>query len=145
MKKLDLPPVWLALFTALAWALSWIAPIYTFGSRPVTAGLCIVAGVVLIGWSISLFIRRATPMEPRKTPSALLSTGPYRVNRNPVYTGLALLLLAFGLWLGTLSAALMAAAYLAVIDRRFVRGEEAALRKAFGAAAEAYLARTRRW
>jgi protein-S-isoprenylcysteine O-methyltransferase Ste14 len=142
---MDLPPVWLAFFAALAWALSWIGPLYSFGPRPVTAGLCIVAGVVLIGWSISLFVGRATPMEPRKTPSALLSTGPYRVNRNPVYTGLALLLLAFGLWLGALSAALMAGAFVIVIDRRFVRGEEAALRKAFGPAAEAYLARTRRW
>lgn len=145
MKRMDLPPVWATLFMALAWALAHIAPIATFGARPMTAKMCLVAGIVLIGWSVIWFLRRATPLEPRKTPKTLLVSGPFWINRNPIYTGLALLLTALALWLGALSAALTVPAFLWVIHTRFVRDEEAALRAAFGAEAEAYLARTRRW
>jgi protein-S-isoprenylcysteine O-methyltransferase Ste14 len=67
------------------------------------------------------------------------------VNRNPLYTGLALIQTAWALWLGTLSALLTVPAFLWVIHVRFVRAEEAGLRAAFGDEAEAYLARTRRW
>lgn len=145
VKKLDLPPVWAALFAALAWVLPRIEPLLTFGPRPFTATLCLVAGIVLIAWSISWFVRGATPMEPGKTPKTLLVKGPYRVNRNPVYTGLALILTAWALWLGALSALLTVPAFMAVIHIRFVRAEEDGLRRAFGREAEAYMARTRRW
>lgn len=145
MKKLDLPPVWAAVFAVLAWVLAGLMPLMGLRSAPITALLCVIAGLVLIGWSASWFMRRATPIEPRKTPKALLVKGPYRINRNPIYTGLALILAAWALWLGALSSLLMVAAFMAVIQMRFVRAEEAGLRRAFGPEAEAYLTRTRRW
>ena len=145
MKRMDLPPIWLVVFMAAAWALAQVAPAVILGPRPFTAAMCTLAGVVLIAWSAIWFMRHSTPIEPRKTPRVLLASGPYRLNRNPIYTGLALILLGWGLWLGALTAVLATPVFMALIDRRFVRAEEQGLRDAFGPEAERWLARTRRW
>lgn len=139
----DLPPVW-ALGAALsAWALARVLPVATF---PAGLGrVFVAAGLALVLWAAWWFWRKRTPIEPRETPRALIVEGPYRINRNPIYTGLVLIVAGFALSLGALSALLPALALPVILDRRFVRDEEAALRAAFGAEAEAYLARTRRW
>jgi protein-S-isoprenylcysteine O-methyltransferase Ste14 len=103
------------------------------------------AGLALILWAALWFLRKRTPIEPHHAPKALIVEGPYRINRNPIYTGLVLMLLGWGLWLGALSALAPAAVFAAVVDRRFVRSEEAALRSVFGGEAERYFAATRRW
>ena len=110
------------------------------------AGWTAVAlGFGVVVWSAWWFRRKWTTIEPRETPSALIVEGPYRINRNPIYTGMAVALIGIGFMLGALSAVLLALLYPFVIDHRFVRGEEAALREAFGAEAETYFAATRRW
>ena len=82
---------------------------------------------------------------PRRRPYGAGLEGPFRLNRNPIYTGMAVGLIGTGLLFGALSALLAAGVFVAIIDLRFVRGEEAGLRAAFGPAAEDYFARTRRW
>jgi protein-S-isoprenylcysteine O-methyltransferase Ste14 len=139
----DLPPVW-ALGAALAaWALARTVPVASFG--PGLGRVLMAAGLGLILWAAWWFWKKATPIEPRHTPRVLIVEGPYRINRNPIYTGLALLVLGYALSLGAVSALLPALALPVVLDRRFVRPEEEALRAAFGAEAEAYFQATRRW
>lgn len=58
---------------------------------------------------------------------------------------MAIVVLGTALLFATLSAVLVAIAFPAIVDRRFVEREEAALRGAFGAEADRYFARTRRW
>lgn len=141
----DLPPVWLAGFALLAWALARAVPLLRFEAGTLGAA-AIALGLVLVAWAGGWFWRKDTPIEPGTTPSALIVEGPYRrVNRNPIYTGLALILLGWALRLGAVSAVLPALVYPVVLHRRFVLPEEAALRQAFGEKAEAYLAATRRW
>lgn len=139
-----MPPVWAVAGMAVAWLLSRLLPVWRFDAGPLGA-IIMAAGFALIVWSAVWFWRKKTPIEPRHTPSALIVEGPYRLNRNPIYTGMALILAGWSLWLGALSAALPAALFPAVIARRFIVGEEEALRAAFGAAADSYLSRTRRW
>lgn len=142
---IDLPPVWLAAAGALAAAAARIAPLALLPLPDAIAAIPAALGAGLILWAALFFLLRRTPIEPRKRPSALLVEGPFRINRNPIYTGMALILLGWGLHLGAVSALLAAPLWLWWIDRRFVRGEEAALREAFGPEAAAYLHRSRRW
>lgn len=81
---------------------------------------------------------------PRETPAALIRRGVYRVSRNPIYLADALFLAAAALWWDAASL-LLVPLFIGVITRRFIRGEEAALRAAFGPAFDAYAAQTRRW
>lgn len=140
----DLPPVWLAGHMAAAWGLANIVPLWRFDAGP--AGRLVIAlGLALVLWSAWWFWRKRTPIEPRHTPRALIVEGPYRLNRNPIYTGLVIILAGWALGLGALSALLTVPILPWVLTRRFIAPEEAALHAAFGREAERYLARTRRW
>jgi protein-S-isoprenylcysteine O-methyltransferase Ste14 len=143
----DLPPVWASGFLIAEVVAASVLPIAVFVSAPATLigiGL-IVVGVLLAAWSALWFRRKRTSIEPRDVPKALIVEGPFKINRNPIYTGMALVLLGIAFWIGALSAVAIALIFPFVITARFIRGEEAALRSAFGAEAEAYIARTRRW
>jgi protein-S-isoprenylcysteine O-methyltransferase Ste14 len=144
LRRLDLPPIWAALAAALAWALARLAPWpgLQAGAWPLLPGL---AGGALILWAAAFFLSRRTPIEPRHAPRALITGGPFRFNRNPIYSGMMLVLLGWALHLGALAAFLPVLAWPVLITRRFVLEEEAALRRAFGPEAEAWLARSRRW
>jgi protein-S-isoprenylcysteine O-methyltransferase Ste14 len=141
----DLPPVWTVGFGLLAWALARYLPLASFGWGAVPGIALIAGGVALIGWSAIWFWRRRTPIEPHEMPRVLISEGPYRLNRNPIYTGLAAILFGWAFWLGAVTAFLPAMALPFVLAARFVRSEEEALRTMFGSEAEAYFRRTRRW
>ena len=142
----DLPPVWAAGTLGLQWAATEWVPLVRLGRLADGLGwVSVVAGLALAVWAALWFRRKRTTIEPRETPSTLIVEGPFRINRNPIYAGMALVLLGAGLVLGALSAVLLAIAFPIVVTRRFILGEEDALRAAFGEEADAYLARTRRW
>ena len=103
------------------------------------------AGILLALWAAAGFIRAGTPLEPYKEASALVTSGPYRLSRNPIYLGMALLLLGFWLWLGSLSPGLVLPGFVIAIERRFIRREEAHLEERFGASFRSYRASVRRW
>jgi protein-S-isoprenylcysteine O-methyltransferase Ste14 len=122
------------------------------GSRPgvvrkAGAGGVAAASVWLLAGSAQAFRRGGTtvnPMDPAQA-SALVTSGPNRVTRNPMYVGMAGLLVAHGLVRGGWRTALPVAAFVGVIDRFQIRPEEAALRDRFGDDFDAYRGRVRRW
>lgn len=139
----DLPPIWAMGAALAAWLLATYLPLWTF---PAGYGrFTIVAGLALIIWAAFWFRRKATPIEPHAAPRALIVEGPFRINRNPIYTGLILMVAGYAVGLGAVSALLPALAFPVILHRRFVLPEEARLRAAFGAEAEAYFRQTRRW
>lgn len=140
----DLPPFWGAGAALAAWLLDRFVPIWRFDAA-VPGQVIFWAGLGLILWSAWWFWAKSTPIEPNRRPLALITEGPYRLNRNPIYTGLAAMVLGFALGLGALSALVPALALPVIITRRFVIREERELRAAFGEAAEAYFRASRRW
>ena len=75
----------------------------------------------------------------------LVTSGANAISRNPMYVGMAGLLLAHAVWRGSWTALLPLAGFVAFIDRAQIRAEESALLEKFGAAYEAYKATTPRW
>ncbi|SFR44835.1 methyltransferase family protein [Litoreibacter janthinus] len=142
----DIPPVWLTGFIALSWFLARLAPAgFSYGlPRALGWGLMAV-GLLLIVWSAIWFWRRKTTIEPHHAPTALIVEGPYRLSRNPIYLGMALILSGVIVWMGQAAGFILIPIFVTVINRRFVIPEEAMLRKVFGTSAEAYLQATRRW
>ena len=143
----DLPPIWMLGHGAAAWAAAELLPLVSFRNglnETLGFGLAVL-GASLAVWASLWFWRKRTTIEPREEPDALIVEGPFRINRNPIYAGMALILLGWSVWLGTLSAWLAVLPFPWLIERRFVLGEESALRAAFGAEADRYMLATTRW
>ncbi|MPS92503.1 MAG: isoprenylcysteine carboxylmethyltransferase family protein [Comamonas sp.] len=145
--NLRVPPLaLLAVSAALTWLMPRILPISFTGSR-VTAALLAMSGGFFCVAGLLAFQRAQTTVNPC-TPAAstsLVVSGVYRMTRNPMYLGFALLLLAFALWLGTLSGLLLVPLFMAYLDHFQIRPEEEALQARFGAAFSTYRQQVRRW
>ncbi len=143
------PLVWVALFAG-AMALShWLVPILTWQlpAQTLLAAALIFCGIGVMAAGVLAFRRHGTtvnPMTPGRA-SGLVSSGIYRVTRNPMYLGMALLLLGLALGMGSLSPLLIAGLFPPVLTRFQIRHEEAALRGLFGTAYDGYAARVPRW
>jgi len=76
-------------------------------ARIPSSALTFAAGLFVTGWSAWHFLRvRGTPV-PFNPPPKLVSTGPYRYARNPMLTGVFLLLFGIGLALNSISLVLV--------------------------------------
>lgn len=101
----------------------------------------------LMGASLWEFRRCGTTVDPIHVASvrSLVMTGPNGRTRNPMYLGMAGMLLSHAALRGSLPALLPVVGFILLIDRRQIPAEETALRDAFGAQFESYRARVPRW
>ncbi|MCZ7571104.1 MAG: isoprenylcysteine carboxylmethyltransferase family protein [Ardenticatenaceae bacterium] len=122
------------------------------GSRIETSVLSFLAiplwliGSLMVLWCFwaFTFTGRGTPL-PTDPPKELVTTGPYRYVRNPIYVGAAFIFLGHFLWFGYW--ALLIYPSLAFIGAHFfvVLYEEPTLKRKFGASYEEYLESVPRW
>ncbi len=144
---LPVPPPVLALGAALAQRqLARRGPTPTTGRAAVTAALS-VASVAIAGAAGRQFRRSGTTVEPfhPDRASVLVTTGSNAISRNPMYVGMAGLLVAHAVWRGSWATLAPVATFVAVIDRLQIQAEESALDAKFGPAYDAYRASTPRW
>lgn len=92
-----------------------------------------------------LFERRGIAIRPGSRSGVLATGGLFRLSRNPMYLGMALILAGAALALGSLSGLVVTGVFVAVADRAFIRYEEALLDAEFGQEYADYQARVRRW
>ncbi len=145
MKWIDLPPVWLALFLALVWAVDRLIPLPVLGAARVLGAGVALAGAVLMMVAILTMSRARTTVIPHRQPQALVTGGVFGVSRNPIYLADVLILTGAVLWWDALHALPLVALFSWIITRRFILPEEARLRAGFGDAFVDWSARVRRW
>jgi protein-S-isoprenylcysteine O-methyltransferase Ste14 len=116
-----------------------VGPYRLLGVIPMAAGLAIVL------WAAGIFRHAGTTIKPFESSSALVLEGPYRVTRNPIYLGMVGALAGVAVLAGSATPFLVVPAFAYLIDRRFIRKEEAMLEKTFGSQYEAYKTKVRRW
>lgn len=112
----------------------------------------LVVGFVLVGIAIGasaigLFLRSRTTISPHaldKT-NTLVVGGIYCLTRNPMYLGLLLVLIGWGVRLGNPLNIIVLAGFVIAINALQIKPEEKILREKFGADFDAYCARVRRW
>ena len=86
-----------------------------------------------------------TTVRPDRAASTLVIAGPYKISRNPMYLGLALVYLGIAIAGQSVSALILLPVVLAIIQRRAIEPEEAFLEQRFGANYINYAAKVRRW
>jgi protein-S-isoprenylcysteine O-methyltransferase Ste14 len=148
--ELRIPPVAAALlFAAAMWGASLAVPSITlpFAHRKLAATVLAVfgGGVSLAG--VASFRRAKTTVDPTRpdAASALVSSGVYRVTRNPMYLGFTLMLLGWAALLSNVLSLIIAIAFVFYMNRFQIEPEERALSARFGKAFAAYRASVRRW
>jgi protein-S-isoprenylcysteine O-methyltransferase Ste14 len=73
----------------------------------IISALLLIFGLFCVGWSVIHFIKlKGTPV-PVNPPPKLVCTGPYFYTRNPMLTGVYLLMFGIGLGIGSLSLILI--------------------------------------
>ncbi|MDP2797109.1 MAG: isoprenylcysteine carboxylmethyltransferase family protein [Methanoregula sp.] len=114
--------------------LNFIFPVLAFLSPPFTySGFLIIGfGLVLILKSRSLFLKNATTLQPSEEPTSLVTYGPFRISRNPMYLGMASILLGVAVLLGTLVTLAFPVIFVALIEFFIIPGEERKMEKIFG-------------
>jgi protein-S-isoprenylcysteine O-methyltransferase Ste14 len=133
----------------LMWALDRFLP----GATPLTRVRVVVswflyALALLVAWSgIRTFALSRTSFDPHRPEkaSALVTSGIFRVSRNPMYLSMALALLGWAARLGRPWLLLGPLGFVLYLTRFQIRAEERVLAEKFGAEYEDYRRRTRRW
>ena len=122
------------------------APIWlSSGLRIAVAVVVAGVGLAVMGGAIGLFRRTGQDPKPWKSTPEIISTGVYRITRNPMYVGMALLQIAIGVGLENWWIIVLVPAALAIVHATAVRHEEAYLERKFGDEFTRYQATVRRW
>ncbi len=148
--KLRIPPALvMLLFGALMYLLDRYLPFGEFdffGRKPLYLVLAGLGALVILISVIQFLVNKTTthPLDLEKT-TGLVTNGIYNFTRNPMYLGMLLFLLAFGLKLGNAFNSLLAAGFVSYMNHFQIKHEEAALEKKFGKEYRYYCKLTRRW
>ena len=152
MRHLELkipPPLVALLCVAAMWSVSRITPVLglTKDIRWLLTGVFVLVGVSFDLRGLLVFLRARTSINPMKPnqASSLVVTGVYRRTRNPMYVGLACMLVAVAIFLDAPVALIGVGAFVGYITRFQIQPEERVLRQKFGDAYRDYCARVPRW
>jgi protein-S-isoprenylcysteine O-methyltransferase Ste14 len=117
LKKTILTPVIAGIFTAVTYLFGAV-PVYldriygnpAFIRAPLNYIFCmplLIAGIVLMVWTSMIFLASGGTPVPVNPPQRLITTGPYAYSRNPMHTGLFLIMFASGIYFGSLLSVLV--------------------------------------
>jgi protein-S-isoprenylcysteine O-methyltransferase Ste14 len=141
------PPLLLLAGIAAGAALGALLPIpFPLIAALQIAGYFLIAiGIVFDFSAIWTMWRARTNILPHKAAGTLVTNGPFRFSRNPIYVGNTITLFAMALAFSNLWYAAAAFAMAFLVDRLAIRREEIHLALRFGETWNAYASRTPRW
>ncbi|WP_405027694.1 methyltransferase family protein [Lentibacillus songyuanensis] len=106
--------------------------------------LCISGSLLLIKSAKIIYVDLDTPLRD-KPPNKLITSGPYRVLRNPMALGMCIILFSETMFFDSLMILLWLITFCILSHFLVVRVEEPSLRKKFGNEYEVYLESVSRW
>jgi len=141
------PPVLYLGALAAAFLLRWFWPLPFWGRDvAVWVGIALVLVGLAIGvWGRQTMVRAGTNVDPRRPATAVVTSGPFRFSRNPLYVGLTLIYLGITTALDTAWGLVLVVPLLVVMHQGVVRREERYLERKFGDGYRQYRAAVRRY
>lgn len=141
------PPLLYAAFLLAVWLLQRALPLPPLpgGLNAVPALLFSLGGLAIFISALRALHKAGTTPSPYQAPTALVTTGPYRRTRNPIYFAFAWIYLGLAAWMNSPWALLLFPALILAMNRLVIIPEEEDLGERFGTEYLAYTARTRRW
>ena len=143
------PPIIFLLGLALGYGLNRVVPLWLASPEPrwmFRLGIQLaIAGFLFALSGILTFRRHGTAIIPHHPASTIVTSGPYRFTRNPMYIGMSVFYSRGALLFDTWWAFALLPVVVAIIDRQVIAREERYLASAFGAEYDSYRSRVRRW
>ena len=140
------PPVLWLLFVGAAVLLQRAVPLSVTSMIARWAGLLLATvGILPALLAIWHFYRARTTLHPHGSVKVLLTEGPYRYSRNPIYLAYLACLIGLPLAAGSWWGALLAPVFVPAMNRLVISAEEEYLRKKFPGDFARFSARVRRW
>lgn len=141
------PPIWLLFGLVVIFCCNefFPGPRFTSIAGQIAGGVFIVAGLLLLVTANGLFNAAGTNVIPFREVTALVTTGVYRISRNPMYLGMLSVLIGVAVTVGATTALLVPPIFAAIVQLRFIQGEEQMLREAYPQEYAAYCKKVRRW
>jgi protein-S-isoprenylcysteine O-methyltransferase Ste14 len=141
------PPLYYAAGLAVGMAVdSFVA--LPLGGRPATlvVGMLVaVLGLALAFTGVAGVVRHRTTIVPHHPVATLLTSGAYRLSRNPMYTGLAIAYLGLALLCGSWWPLALWPLVIVAVRQLVIHPEEEYLAHRFGRTYTDYQSRVRRW
>jgi protein-S-isoprenylcysteine O-methyltransferase Ste14 len=142
-----IPPIYALLALLAMYFLDRYLPLVRiFGKswRAFAVFLTVAGGIVSL-LAIGAFTSAGTPIRPFEPSTALVTSGIYRLTRNPMYLGLVLVLIGVALLWGSAGVWLPIPLFVVWVESQFIRPEEQFLTRIFGERYLAYRKQVRRW
>ena len=113
--------------------------------QPVGLVPLVLGTALLIWWTVQFHSVARGTLAPWAPPERLVTSGPYRYSRNPMYVAVALILIGWALAAWSVALLVYACGVSIAFHLRVTRYEEPTLARLFGDEWLGYRSRTRRW
>lgn len=147
MSLARVPPRYFNLLIIFAFILHYLIPIKILIPKPYSYSgiLFIISGLIFNIWATNHLRKTGTPVEFDEAARELVTDGPFRMSRNPIYLGGLFLLLGIAITLGSLIAFAFPIALFLILNKVYIPKEEHVLENSFADQYLAYKKRVRRW
>ncbi|MEN0087796.1 MAG: isoprenylcysteine carboxylmethyltransferase family protein [Pseudomonadota bacterium] len=137
------PPVLTLIFVILAWLGTPPSAVPTIQTW-LGLGL-ILAGLTFDAIGAAHLLRHKTAVLPHRAASHLVTNGPFRFSRNPIYVGYVLILIGVALIRPGVVSIMAVGAFSVLLLKLAIEPEERHLKSKFGAEWQAYATQVPRW
>jgi len=107
--------------------------------------VAIALGLFLGAFAVWRMMQMHTPVSPHRPATTLVTDGPYRLTRNPIYLGFFLVFLGFTFLAGTLWGLVLSPLVPITVNYLIIGAEEAYLQARFNGQYTQYKSRVRKW
>lgn len=107
--------------------------------------VAVFGGLGLAGLAVIRMRRAHTPVSPHQPSTSLVTDGPFRFTRNPIYLGFFFIFLGFTLVAGTLWGGILAPLAPVIVNYLVIGAEEGYLDRRFADRYAEYRSRVRKW
>ncbi|HEV7417518.1 MAG TPA: isoprenylcysteine carboxylmethyltransferase family protein [Tianweitania sediminis] len=145
-----LPVLVLAAVLALSFAGHALLPLPWIG-RPLAdvlfmlGAIVVLCGLALVGATARQFRRENTTIRPDRAAQHLVTDGVFKISRNPIYLGMAMLMFGLGFLIGSLWFFIFGLIACLILQAVAIKPEERHLDAVFGKRYRDYRKKVRRW
>jgi len=147
MQSKIMPPTYFLMAIVLSVVLHFVLPIKKVIFPPYTysGGLFIIFGGVLNLWTDALFKKMKTRVKPYEDATEIITQGPFKISRHPMYLGMTAVLVGIAVLHGTIISFLFPVFFFIVCEIFFIKFEEKSMERIFGQKYLDYKVKVRRW